>query len=183
MCGPEYRLDKTGVQAGTMSKTSPGVLTLGPAEGESISVVGDTYRILVSGAQTGGAFAIIDMLIPPKGGPGPHSHAAMHESFYVIEGEVVVKTKDLTYTARQGSLVSIPEGGVVHEFKNLSHSTAHLLCTVVPAGLDAMFLEIGQPVPAETFLPPSPLSRAELTRLTAIAEKYGQKLFPPDYLD
>ena len=166
-----------------MSKTTAGVLTLGAAQGESVSVVGDTYRILVSGAQTGGAFAVIDMLIPPNGGPGPHSHAAMHESFYVVEGEVVVKTKDLTYTALKGSFISIPLGGVVHQFKNLAHSTAHLLCTVVPAGLDAMFLEIGRPVPTGTFLPPAPLSPAELSRLTIIAEKYGQKLFPPDYLD
>ena len=166
-----------------MSNSTASVLTLGPAQGESVSVVGDTYRILVSGAQTGGAFAVVDMLVPPKGGPGPHSHAAMQESFYVVEGEVEVKTKGLTYTARKGSFVSIPSGGVVHKFKNLSHSTAHLLCTVVPAGLEAMFLEIGQPVPAGTFLPPAPMSPSELTRLTAIAEKYGQKLFPPDYLD
>lgn len=166
-----------------MSKTTAGVLTLGPTEGGSVSVVGDTYRILVSGARTGGAFAIIDMLIPPNGGPGPHSHAALHESFYVVEGEVVVKTKDLAYTAVKGSLVSIPVGGVVHDFKNLTNSTAHLLCTVVPAGLDAFFLEIGQPVPPGTFLPAAPMSQTELARLTAIAEKYGQKLFPPDYLD
>lgn len=166
-----------------MSKTTAAVLTLGPAQGQSVSVVGDTYRILVSGAQTGGAFAIIDMLIPPNGGPGPHSHAAMQESFYVVEGEVVVKAKDVAYTARKGSFVSLPLGGAVHDFKNLTNSTAHLLCTVVPAGLDAMFLEIGQPVPAGTFLPPAPMSQAELARLTAIAEKYGQKLFPPDYLD
>jgi quercetin dioxygenase-like cupin family protein len=166
-----------------MSKTAPSVLTVSPAQSASLSVVGDTYRILVSGAQTSGAFAIIDMLVPPNGGPGPHSHAAMQESFYVVEGEVEVKTKDLTYTARKGSFVSIPLGGVVHKFKNLSHSTAHLLCTVVPAGLDAMFLEIGKPVRAGKFLPPTPLSPAKLTRLAAIAKKYGQKLFPPDYLD
>ena len=166
-----------------MSKTTASVLTLDPAQGESVSVVGDTYRILVSGAQTGGAFAIIDMLIPPNGGPGPHSHAAMQETFYVIDGEVRVKTKDATYTARKGSFVSIPLGGVVHAFKNVSATPAHLLCTVVPAGLEAMFLEIGQPVAAGKFLPPAPLSPSELTRLTAIAEKYRQKLFPPDYLD
>src|SRR5471032_2659559 len=124
-----------------MSKTAPSVLTVSPAQSASLSVVGDTYRILLSGAQTGGAFAIIDMLVPPNGGPGPHSHAAMQESFYVVEGAVVVKTKDHTYTALKGSLVSIPLGGAVHEFKNLTHATAHLLCTVVPAGLDAMFLE------------------------------------------
>jgi quercetin dioxygenase-like cupin family protein len=166
-----------------MSKVTAGVLALGPEQGETISVVGDTYRILISGAQNGGAFAVIDMLVPPHGGPGPHAHADIQESFYVVEGEVVVKTKDLTYTAGKGSFVSIPRGGVVHSFKNLSTSTAHLLCTVIPAGLEALFLEIGKPVAAGTFLPPAPLSEAEQKRLAVIAEKYGQKLFPPDYLD
>jgi quercetin dioxygenase-like cupin family protein len=165
-----------------MSKTTAGVLALGPEKGESISVVGDTYRILIGGAQTGGAFAIIDMLVPPNGGPGPHSHARMQETFYVVEGEVVVKTKALTYTAGQGSFISVPLGGVVHSFKNLSKSTAHLLCTVVPAGLEAFFQEIGKPVPAGTFLPPTPLTEEEKIRLAALAAKYGQKLFPPDYL-
>jgi quercetin dioxygenase-like cupin family protein len=164
-----------------MSKTTAGVTALGPKQGKNISVVGDTYRILISGAQTGGAFATIDMLIPPKGGPGPHSHAAMQETFYVVDGEVEVKTKALTYTARKGCFVSIPLGGVVHQFKNRSKSTAHLLCTVVPAGLDALFLKIGKPVRAGTFLPPTPPTKKELTRMAVAAKKYGQKLFPPDY--
>jgi hypothetical protein len=48
-------------------------------------VVGDTYRIVIGGEQTNGAYAFIDMLIPPKGGPGPHSHAAFQEAFYIID--------------------------------------------------------------------------------------------------
>jgi hypothetical protein len=47
------------------------IRTLDPQAGPSLSVVGDTYRIVTSGAQTGGAYAIIDMLVPPGGGPGP----------------------------------------------------------------------------------------------------------------
>ena len=151
-------------------------------DGLTLSVVGDTYRVVVSGEQTGGAFAVIDMLVPPQGGPGPHAHAGMQESFYVVDGEVVVKTKHQSYTARKGSFVTIPLGGVVHEFKNITATTAHLLCTVIPAGLEAFFKEIGQPVPAGTFLPPPPMGPEELQRLTRIAEKHGQKLFPPDYL-
>jgi hypothetical protein len=44
-------------------------------EGPSVSVVGDAYRIVIGSEQTNGVYALIDMLIPPKGGPGPHSHA------------------------------------------------------------------------------------------------------------
>lgn len=159
------------------------VLTVDAAAGPAISVVGDTYRVLIGSAQTGGAFAVIDMLIPPGGGPGPHAHAAFQESFYVVEGEVVVKTKAQTYTARAGSFVSIPKGGMVHEFKNESATTAHLLCLAVPAGIDQFFQKIGQPVAPGAFLPPPPMDPAAQKETSAIAEKYGQQVFPPDYLN
>ncbi|WP_324671478.1 cupin domain-containing protein [Hymenobacter sp. GOD-10R] len=157
-------------------------VTLAPTEGHSISVVGDTYRILVSGEETAGAFAIIDMLIPPGGGPGPHAHAAFEESFYVLDGEIEVKSEFGTYVATRGAFVRIPEGGVVHCFRNNTQQMAHLLCTVVPAGLEAFFTEIGQPVATGQFLPPPPLEETFLKKLQAAAKKYGQQVFPPDYL-
>ncbi len=157
-------------------------LTQGPEDGKTFSVVGDTYRILVSGEETGGAYAAIDMLIPPGGGPSPHAHADMEESFFVIEGEIEVKSEFGEYKATKGSFINIPKGGVVHGFKNNTGQIAHLLCTVVPAGLEAFFEEIGQPVAAGEFLPPPPLDEASLKKLGAIAEKYGQQVFPPDYL-
>jgi quercetin dioxygenase-like cupin family protein len=159
------------------------VITVDAEAGQSLSIVGDTYRTLLGSEQTSGAFAVIDMLIPPGGGPGPHAHAGFQESYFVVEGEVVFKTKEQTYTARKGAFVSIPKGGVVHDFKNESATEAHLLCIVVPAGLDKFFQEIGQPVATGTFLPPPPMDPAAQKKLQAIAEKYGQQVFPPDYLD
>lgn len=41
----------------------------------------------------------------------------------------------------------------------------------------------GTPVAAGTFLPPSVFSNDDLARLNQLAEKHGQKLYPPDYLD
>lgn len=158
------------------------ITTLDADSGQTLSVVGDTYRLVVTGEQTGGAYATIDMLVPPQGGPGPHAHAAMQESFYVLEGEVVFRTETQTYTARQGAFVHIPLGGAVHSFKNEADKPARLLCTVVPAGLEQMFQEIGRPVAPGEFLPPPPMGPAELQKLEAAAKKYGQELFPPDYL-
>lgn len=151
--------------------------------GQNLSVVGDTYRIVMTGEQTGGAYAAIDMLIPPGGGPGPHAHAAFQESFYVVDGEVVIKTEAQTYTARKGAFVNIPFGGLVHDFKNDSNAVAHLLCVVVPSGLEKMFEEIGNPVSVGVFLPPPEMTPDAQKQMQAVAEKYGQKVFPPDYLD
>ncbi|GAB4021493.1 cupin domain-containing protein [Spirosoma koreense] len=156
--------------------------TIAADQGLHLSVVGDTYRLVITGQQTQGAYAVIDMLIPPNGGPGPHAHPHFQESFYVLEGEIEVKTESETYVARKGSFLNIPAGGVVHCFKNKSDQIARLWCTVVPAGLDEFFQEIGTPVAADTFLPPPHFSPDEIKRLQAIAEKYGQQVFPPDYL-
>ncbi|MFD1874933.1 cupin domain-containing protein [Hymenobacter bucti] len=157
-------------------------VSLGPEAGQSVSVVGDTYRILVSGKDTAGAFATIDMLIPPGGGPGPHAHADFEESFYVIDGEIEVKSEFGNFLAGKGSFIRIPKGGVVHGFKNESQQMAHLLCTVVPAGLETLFEEIGQPVAAGHFLPPMHMDEAMVHKLMAAAEKHGQQVFPPNYL-
>jgi len=156
--------------------------TVDAQDGPILSVVGDTYRLVVTGEQTGGAYAVIDMLIPPQGGPGPHAHADFQEAFYVMEGEIEVRTEAQTYTARKGAFVNIPLGGLVHDFKNQTDTMAHLLCVLTPAGMEGMFQEIGRPVAPGAFLPPPEMNPEEQKRLQGIAEKYGQKLFPPDYL-
>ncbi|GAB3694754.1 hypothetical protein GCM10027592_16040 [Spirosoma flavus] len=157
-------------------------IAVGAEEGRSVSVGGSTYRILVGGKDTAGAFATIDMLVPPGSGPGPHAHADFEESFYVIEGEIEVKSEFGNYVATKGTFITIPKGGVVHGFKNKAEQTAHLLCTVVPAGLETLFEEIGQPVAPGHFLPPPVLDAATIQKLQTIAEKHGQQVFPPDYL-
>ncbi|MEJ0101988.1 MAG: hypothetical protein WDO19_05245 [Bacteroidota bacterium] len=54
------------------------ISTIANGQGQSLSVIGDTYRILISGKETNGNYAVIDMLVPPGGGPGascPQRHA------------------------------------------------------------------------------------------------------------
>ncbi len=158
------------------------ITTVDTEQGQGLSVVGDTYRILISGEQTDGNYAVIDMLIPPGGGPGPHAHKDIQEMFYVVEGEIEFKMENGSYTAKKGAFVNIPLGGAVHCFKNTTNDVAHLLCTVVPAGLDRFFQEIGKPVEQGIFLPPPDLTQEDLEKVKLLAEKYGQELYPPDFL-
>lgn len=154
-------------------KTPP--ITVGPQDKQSISIAGGTYRILVTGEETRGAFATIEMTVPPNAGPGPHSHADFHETFYVLEGEVEVKSEAGAYTAQKGAYVVIPKGGVVHKFKNRSDVPAKLLCTVMPSGLEEMFIAMGK-------LPPPTMDEEGIKKMTALAAQYGQTLYPPDFL-
>src|SRR5665811_2232824 len=52
-----------------------------------LGVVGDTYTVLITGQDTAGRYCLIDMLVPPGGGPPPHRHD-FEEMFSVLEGEV-----------------------------------------------------------------------------------------------
>ncbi|WP_343306744.1 cupin domain-containing protein [Chitinophaga niabensis] len=166
-----------------MNNTELAPKATGPMDGPCISIQGGTYRILVSGEQTNGAFAAIEMIVPPGAGPGPHAHTDIQETFYILEGEVEFKSEAGTYTASQGAYVVIPKGGIVHAFKNKTDKIVKLLCTVVPAGLDGFFLAVGEPVTPGTFLPKKPMDEALLQKIRAAGEQFGQTIFPPDYLE
>jgi len=72
-----------------------------------IGLVGDTYTITVSGRDTDDRFCVIDMHIPPGGGPGPHRHD-FEETFILLDGEIEVTFRGKKSTARAGDTVNIP---------------------------------------------------------------------------
>ena len=97
-----------------------------------ISVAGDTYTILVSGAQSDGRYCLIDMHVPTGGGPPPHRHD-FEEMFTLLEGELEFTFRGEKSTAWAGSTVNIP-ANAPHAFKNVSDTPARMLCMCTPAG-------------------------------------------------
>ena len=87
-----------------------------------ISVVGDTYTVLVSGADTAGRYTLIDMWVPPGGGPPPHRHD-FEEMFSILEGEIEISFRDQTMTAKEGDTVNVPSNAP-HQFTNASDRPA-----------------------------------------------------------
>lgn len=157
------------------------LIITGPDEGEVLAVAGSKYRIALTGEQTENKLAIIEMNIPPGSGPVPHEHPSFQETFYVLDGEVEFRIKTSTYTAAKGAVVTIPKDGPVHAFKNVSGVPAKLLCIVAPSGLDAFFKEVANPWSNEE--KPQPPTEDEKAKLRETAERYGQKLYPPDYFE
>jgi len=91
-----------------------------------ISVAGGTYTILVSGEETGGRYSLIDMLVPPGGGPPPHRHD-FEEMFTILEGEIELTFRGEPHRASAGSTVNIP-ANAPHSFKNRSDKHACSAC-------------------------------------------------------
>src|SRR3982750_1827034 len=71
-----------------------------------VAVVGDVYTILVSGKQSAGRYAVIDMHVPPGGGPPPHRHD-FEEMFTVLDGEVEVTFRGATMKLTAGEPVNV----------------------------------------------------------------------------
>lgn len=145
-----------------------------------VGVAGGTYTILVSGRDTGGRFTLIDMYVPPGGGPGRHRHD-FEETFTVLEGELEFSFRDQVLAARAGETLNIP-ANAPHRFRNASDRPARLLCICSPAGQDEFFLEVGTRVSTRT-TPPPKMSEAEMAAFIAkansLAPKYRTELLPP----
>jgi quercetin dioxygenase-like cupin family protein len=117
-----------------------------------IGLVGDTYTILLSGADTDGRYCLIDMHIPPGGGPPPHRHD-FEESFTVLEGEIEATFCGEKSTVHVGQTVSVP-ANAPHSFTNASGAAARLLCICAPAGQEEFFAQVGVTVPTRRSTPP-----------------------------
>ena len=72
-----------------------------------IGLVGDTYTILIGGEDTAGKYTLIDMHVPPGGGPPPHRHD-FEEMFTVLDGEVEVTFRGATMKLTAGETVNVP---------------------------------------------------------------------------
>src|SRR5438094_2878796 len=93
------------------------LLTLANADDSKlphIGLVGDTYTVLLSGQQTAGRFCLIDMHIPPGGGPAPHRHD-FEETFILLEGEMDATFRGEKSTVHAGQTLHIP-ANAPHQF-------------------------------------------------------------------
>jgi len=144
---------------------------------QHVGLVGDTYTVTVSGTDTNERFCVIDMHIPPGGGPGPHRHD-FEETFILLEGEIEVTFRGKKSTVHAGDTVNIPSNAP-HQFHNASSRPARMICICSPAGMDRFFIEVGVPVATRT-TPPPKLNEKQmeefLEKAKALAPKYSTEL-------
>ncbi len=153
-----------------------------PEEDESlphIGMVGDTYTVLLSGEDTAGRYTLIDMHVPPGGGPAPHRHD-FEEMFHVLDGKIEATFRGESSAVRAGETVNIP-ANAPHSFTNASDRAARLLCVCAPAGQEEFFEAVGKPAAGRTT--PPELDDAEQREFVAkaqeLAPKYRTELLGP----
>jgi quercetin dioxygenase-like cupin family protein len=145
-----------------------------------LGLVGDTYTILVTCDDTAGTYTLIDMHIPPGGGPPPHRHD-FEEMFTVLEGEVELSFRGQNFVARAGETVNVP-ANAPHGFRNAASQAVRLLCMCTPSGQEEFFMAVGVPVTSRTEAPPAlddDAQAAFIAKSKALAPEYRTELLLP----
>jgi mannose-6-phosphate isomerase-like protein (cupin superfamily) len=135
-------------------------------------VMGSLLQIVIGGDQTGGAYAVAEDRSSPGFGPPPHGE---DEAFYVIEGEYLFGGEDGEVRAGPGTFVHAPKGHL-HWWRNVGEGPGRHLEIFVPAGLEKMFEEVGEPASSTDSDPPPP----DPARVLDAAPRYGVTFHLPD---
>lgn len=137
---------------------------------QSFDALGARMTIDVSGAQTHGRSATMRMVIPSGGTPpAVHVHSREDETFVVMRGSFRFWRGKNVIDAGPGSVVYFPRN-VPHDFRNIGKTSGELAVTIVPAGFERFFLEIGQRHLT------MPKDRNEIMRLSTL---YGVRVVGP----
>jgi quercetin dioxygenase-like cupin family protein len=141
---------------------------------------GDTYwtgfpnTIRISGEETGGAFTVIEIRVPP-GVSGPlHVHHNEHQTDHVVEGELVFTVGEETIAADAGTIVHCPKD-VPHSFSNESDDEALVYDWLHPAGFEEF---MARAVPHVTDLSDPP--ELDMKQVMELAPEYGVEFLSPE---
>lgn len=149
------------------------------AAGEGKSVwIGDRELVTLKerGKDTGGQFALVEVVGLSGSGPPPHIHHSVDEVYYLLEGELEVLDGERTFTAKAGSVFHIPKG-TLHAWRNATTEPARTLLLIVPAGFEGFFEEAGVPS-TDLSSPPPPPTPEQLQRMVELGRKYETE-YPP----
>lgn len=93
---------------------------------------GTRCKFLATGDTTRGLFGLYLWEMPAAaGGPGPHFHRTIQESFFVISGTIQIYDGRTWRASGPTDFVHVPEGGI-HGFRNDSDEPASMLIHFAP---------------------------------------------------
>lgn len=152
-------------------RTNPGV---NPSE-EMIRIGALEVRFLVTGADSNGSVAVLEMTVPAgdKLAAPPHGHDAYDETIYGTRGTLTWTVDGDPIEVGPGQALCIPRGAV-HHFANHGSEDAQALAVISPAAIGPEFFrESAEVINAAVGGPP------DRTKLIAIMRHHGLTPAPP----
>ena len=151
----------------SIAPVTGGVIS-GPDAQAAIWFLGALSQVRVSGAQTGGAFALADHLAQRGNASPVHVHD--------LDDELRVFAGEEEHTAGPGTVAVLPRR-LRHAYV-VTSATARFLTLHSPAGFEQFAAEAGQPAQALT-LPPPPAGPPDFAALAQAAARRGITILGP----
>jgi quercetin dioxygenase-like cupin family protein len=122
----------------------------------------------VTGEQTQGRFALVEIVVRRTEEPPLHSHTQEDELVYVVEGEITFHLDGKLRGCAAGAFVFLPKGSE-HTYC-IESEDARLLVLLMPAGLEGYYRELDVPVDTEQ----------DVERLITVSARYGVNITGPN---
>jgi quercetin dioxygenase-like cupin family protein len=110
-----------------------------------LHALGALVSIKASAEQTGGAFNLLDILLPNRYETPLHIHYAEDVAIHILEGALNIFWGEERRQAEIGSFFFQPRG-MPHGFRVAGQSSARILYITFPAGFDRFVLEYSKPI-------------------------------------
>ncbi|OLP15787.1 hypothetical protein BST81_24550 [Leptolyngbya sp. 'hensonii'] len=145
------------------------MLILKREEGQRVQVLSDRVCIKLKSAHSFNSMTVATVDVPPNGYVPPHTHTKEEESFYMLEGSMVMYLNGEEFTIEPGDFVHVP-AKTPHGYKNNSNQAVKFLAWTIGGAIDEFFIEMSDKV---RDLPD------DLSKISAILEKHGIQMNEP----
>lgn len=147
-------------------------------EGEAFWFDNGLMTLKARSDETGSSISVVDAVLPSGKATPLHVHPDFEESFYVIEGVILLHVDGVDHRVTAGATYTVRRG-TPHAFAVVSDG-AHLLVLMTPGGGEQFFIEVGEP--ARTRELPPPAAR-DMQKFMEAAERTGMLvvLGPPPF--
>jgi quercetin dioxygenase-like cupin family protein len=149
-----------------MRDTQPRPKDLQAGKGRVLSVLGERVTLKLTGEESDGACAVVEISTPAQVGPPLHVHEREDEAFYVLEGMYEIRVGGRVVPAPPGTFAFLPRN-IPHRYTNVGYRTGKALVTITPAGFERFFEELS------LLGSDAPLDRE---RLASIGRKFGLEI-------
>ena len=111
--------------------------------------------VCLSGADTGGAYCLLEASIAPGMGVPRHTHTREDEAYFVLAGELEVTVGDEAFILRPGDSLMAPRG-IPHQLRNSGDVENHYLLVFSPSGFEEFLTLTAVPAPDNAAAPTKP---------------------------
>ena len=111
--------------------------------------------VCLSGADTGGAYCLLEVGLAPEMSVPRHTHTREDEAYFVLVGELEVTVGDEIFTLRPGDSL-MAQRDIPHQLRNSGNVENHYLLVFSPSGFEEFLRVTAVPAPDNAAAPTQP---------------------------